>query len=840
MSQKKKKKRNFFWNLMKIFIITIICLGILGGVAFAGVMLAMVKTSPALDLNGILTLNESSVLYDDKGKFMDEAPTLEKREVVALKDIPQNLKNAFISVEDERFLVHNGVDFKRLAGVIFADVKKIVTGKGGIQGASTITQQLVRNTILSNEVTIKRKVQEIYLSMELEKVLSKDQILEAYLNTINLGGNIHGVQKAAKHYFNKDLKDLTLIECAYIAGVTQNPSRYYAFLPARQKDPSPYIERTKIVLGQMLRNNYIDNTIYEKALADLDNKQLQSAFVPPKSIEQSSKLNYEWFSRPVMDAVKSDLKQQYKYSNDEVENLLMYGGLKIYTTMDRELQDASQKILDDDKNLGIKSVSSGANSAIQPQGSAVVMDYHTGQVKVIIGGRGEQPARSYNRAASSSFIKPTGSAIKPLTVYAPAIDTKMATAATVIEDSPLPVEIGKQWPVNGKPYDPRNYDSEGFRGFLTLREALRRSINLVAIKLEYEIGLKTGLSYAEKFGIKINKTDSTSISALSLGQFEGTTPLAMAAAFGTFGNNGMYTESVLYTKVVDKSGKVLLETKPVVRKVLSPQSSYIMYDLLKGPTSWEDGATASNARFGDMPAAGKTGTSSDKKDFWFVGLTPYYSGAVWLGNDTPKSYTTIFSSTSAGIWSKIMAEAHKNLPIKDIDMPSGLTKALVCKDSGKVPTDLCYKDPRGSRVYEELFIEGTVPTTLCDEHVEAKINKNNGKLINEFTPASLIENRVFIKRNYTPREYLMDQNYVLPTEIDDSKKPEPEKKDSNSITDIIKDILNGGNTGTNGATGNTDNTGSTNKTGTSTNTSNTNNTGNTKINEKIDKDKKNH
>lgn len=791
MNQKKKKKKNLIWMILKIFIITIISIGMLGGVAFAGVMLAMVNTAPALDLNGILTLNEPSVLYDDKGNFMDEAPTLEKRETVALKDIPTDLKNAFISVEDERFQTHIGVDFKRLAGVVYADVKKIITKKGSIQGASTITQQLVRNTVLTNEVTLKRKVQEMYLSMELEKVLSKDQILEAYLNTINLGGNIHGVQKAAKHYFNKDLKDLTLIECAYIAGVTQNPSRYYAFAPIRQKDPTPYIDRTKIVLGQMLRNNNIDNAAYEKALADLDSQKLQSAFVPPKPIEQASKLNYEWFSRPVMDAVRSDLKQQYKYSNEEVENLLMYGGLKIYTTMNRELQDASQKILNDDKNLGIKSVSSGANSAIQPQGAAVVMDYHTGQVKVIIGGRGDQPARSYNRAASSSFIKPTGSALKPLTVYAPAIDTKLATAASVIEDSPLPVEIGKQWPVNGKPYDPQNYDSEGFRGYLTLREALRRSINLVAIKLEYEIGLKTGLSYAEKFGIKINKTDSTSISALSLGQFEGTTPLAMAAAFGTFGNSGMYTDAVLYTKVMDKSGKVLLETKPVTRKVLTPQSSYLMYDLLKGPTGWEDGATAGNARFGEMPTAGKTGTSSEKKDFWFTGLTPYYSGAVWLGNDSPKSYNTIFSSTSAGLWAKIMAEAHKGLAVKDIDMPSGLTKALVCKDSGKAPTDLCARDPRGNRVYEEIFIEGTVPTTLCNVHVEAKVNKNNGKLINEFTPPSLIESRVFIRRDYSPREYLFDQKYEVPTDIDDAKKPEPEKKETNTLTDMIKDILNG-------------------------------------------------
>lgn len=790
MSQKKnkKKKKNIFLRIVTIILVTIITLGFLGGVAFAGIMYGIVQTAPKLDLNAILNLNEPSVLYystkDGKDEFMDEAPTLEKREIVSINDVPNNLKNAFISIEDERFMSHNGLDFRRILGAVYIDVERFITKKSGLHGASTITQQLLKNTVLTPEVSIKRKVQEMYLAMELEKALSKDQILEAYLNTIFLGGSANGIQKAAKQYFNKDVNELNLIQCAYIAGVTQNPSVFYPFSSKAQKDPSVYLNRTKTVLSKMKETNSIDEATYLKAIDDLNNNQL--VFEKPKTIENANRLAFEWFSRPVMDAVKADLKAQYHYSSEEVEKLLMYGGLKIYTTMDKDLQVATEKIMNDDKNYnGV--VVKDSKGTLQPQSSAVVIDYKSGEVRAIVGGRGEQPPKSYNRAASSEYIRPTGSAIKPITVYSPAIDTKHATAATVIEDSPLPIEIGKQWPVNGKPYNPKNYDTKDFKGYVTLREALRRSINLVAIKLEYEIGLKTGLSYAEKFGIKFNKVDSTSISALSLGQFEGTNTLSMAAAFGTFGNNGIYNTPVLYKKVVDKTGKVLLENKTKPSKVLSPQSAYIMYDLLKGPTSNEDGATASNAKFSSMPVGGKTGTSSDNKDFWFAGLTPYYSGAVWIGNDIPQKYSNIYSSTSAGIWAKIMAEAHKSLPVKDVTKPEGIKTALVCSDSGKIPTDLCAKDPRGSRVYEEIFLEGTVPTTLCDVHTEVKINKANGKLATEYTPKEYIENRVFIKRTYTPSESLVDQKYVAPTEVDDTKPDTSTTKPSNNSAQPGKD-----------------------------------------------------
>jgi penicillin-binding protein 1A len=803
--KKKKKKKKTSFKVFKIILITILSLIILSGVALGGVVLAIINTAPPLDVNEILTLNEPSIIYDSSDKYMDNVITDEKRTVVSIKDVPDNLKHAFVSIEDERFYTHKGVDAKRLAGVVYIDVMNKIKHVNTLQGASTITQQLISNTLLSKEVTIKRKVQEMYLALQLEKRLSKDQILEAYINTIFLGGNAHGVEAAANQYFNKSVKDLSLIECAYIAGVPQSPSVYYPFSDAAKKNPSRYLNRTKMVLEKMYENGYIKKDQYDAALKDLNDKKL--VFQQPSST--SNKMNYEWFSLPAIVQVKNDLKAQYHYNDTEINNLLMYGGLKIYTTMDRDLQDATKKVLDDNKNYG--------NVSVQPQASAVIIDYHTGEVKTIIGGRGEQPPRSFNRAAfngSKEFLKPVGSSIKPLTVYSAAIDSKLATAATVVSDSPLPEEIGKKYGPPGQPYNPRNYETGYFSGDVTIREAIKKSINLVAIKLEDTISLKTGSAYGEKYGLPLVTQDKQSIAALSLGELTyGTNTLTMATAYGVFGNNGVYTQPRLYRKVVDKRGISILETKPNTRKVLSPQSAYIMYDLLKGPTS--DGGTAPNARFSSMPVAGKTGTSGDMKNFWFCGLTPYYSAAVWIGDDIPKSRRDISSSTSAGIWQKIMAEAHKNLPVKDIEKPSGIVTATVCADSGKIPTDLCAKDPRGNRAVTDIFAEGTVPVSLCDAHVEAQINKLNGKIATANTPADLIETRVFIKKEYANDE--KDKPYILPTELDDTKP-------QTTVPSTTTTLPNGTNTTNNNNTNN--NNGNTN-TNTNTNTNNGTTTGTT-------------
>lgn len=703
-SRKKNKKKK---SHLKKFFLIILSLLILLLVSAGGIVFAMIKTAPVLDTKQILDLDETSVIYDNKGNSIDDVITtgengvVIKRTVIPFKSMPDNLKNAFISIEDERFRSHKGIDLKRIAGALFIDVKNKITHKSNnIQGGSTITQQLIKNRIFlddstQNRLSIKRKVQEAYLAVQLEKKLSKDQILEAYLNTIYLGGNAHGVEAAANQYFNKSAKDLSLVECAFLAGMNKGPSLYYPFSKSNEKDPSLIINRTKTVLSKMLENGFIDENKYESAIKDLDSKKL----VFTQTQKNPNKYNYEWFSRPVVEQVKSDLKTQYNYSNKQITDLFMDGGLKIYTTMDKDIQDKAQNIIDNDPMFN--NVYNENGKKVNPQAGASIMDYHTGEVKALIGGRGSQAPGSYNRAYSSNFRRAVGSSIKPLTVYSPAIDTEMATAATVIDDSPLDSSIGKKYLTNGKPYDPKN-DTGTYSGPQTLRNALKESINVIAVKLEDQLGLNVGAKYADKFGITLDSVDKSSISALSLGQLHyGTNPLTMAAAYGVFGNNGVYSYPILYTKVVDKSGKVILESKYKTKKVLSPQSAYIMYDLLKGPVS--DGGTGPGARFANM-VRGKTGTATDSKDLWFCGLTTYYSGAVWIGNDDYSKFYGLGSNNSAILWGKLMQEANKNLSDKEVPMPSGITTASIDSATGKLASG------RSSNVFQEIFINGTAPT----------------------------------------------------------------------------------------------------------------------------------
>ena len=660
-------------SILKTILLTIISIIFIVIVAGAGVILAIIKTAPSLNTKQVLNLNQTSVIYDDKGIRMgdlivtDENNQIIKRTVVSLKDTSLYLGKAFIAIEDERFAQHKGVDVKGVTRAVLLDVQnKLFHGNKSTQGASTLTQQLIKNRIfldasLNNRLDYKRKIQEAYLALELEKSMSKDDILEAYMNTIFLGGSAHGVEAASYQYFSKPAKNLTLVESAFIAGMAQSPSRFYPFTTTAQKDPSIYINKTKLVLAKMYETGSILKKEYDDAINSLKTNKI--VFTRPN--ENADGYAYESFSRPVIDQIKSDLMAQYKYSKDQVTTLLMNGGIKIYTTMDKELQIKSQKIVDEDPVFN--KVINTSKDAIQS--SAVVFDYRNGQIKTIIGGRGKQLPGSYNRAADiARFHRPTGSSIKPLTVYAAAIDSKLATADTIIDDSPLSPEMANKYKDNdGNPYNAS--DDNQPRGPITIRSAIQTSQNLVAIKLEDQIGLNTGYAYAKKFGLSVTSKDKF-ISALALGQLNGgENPLLMAAAYGVFGNSGMYAEPKLYTKVVDKTGKMLLETKYTTRKAIDPESAYIMYDLLKGPVS--PYGTGPSAQYGDMPVAGKTGTTTDSKDLWFCGLTPYYSAAVWIGNDNNNMFYNLNSNDAALIWGKLMQEANVNLPIKDIAPPPG-------------------------------------------------------------------------------------------------------------------------------------------------------------------------
>ena len=769
-NKKLKKKPSKIKRFFKYFFLTILIIGLLVGVVGVGYVVAVIKTTPPLDVNAIYNLNQPSMLFDDQGEFIDDLPSTEIRYIIPYEEMPQNLVNAYISIEDERFMSHGGIDVKRILGAAARDVMVILGKQSGIHGASTITQQLIKNTILATEASsestpldrINRKIKEIVLAVQLDKELGKEEIIRSYLNTIPLSGHIYGVEAASRYFFAKNAKDLTLLECAYIAGITQAPTTYSAYNTGATNYPNGYIRRTQVVLSKMLELGYISQEDFDTANAQAEANEFNFS-----KLDTDYGVNQEWFVYPALDQVKNDLKEKYKYTDDEVNKLLVNGGLKIYTTLNTEMQNSVQSILDERTNLQVDDTSSDPtdNDGVPKlQASATVIDYKTGQVKVLIGGRGNQPPTSINRAYFD--LKSIGSTTKPLTIYGPAIDTKLITAGTPLDDTSVSSEIIKKY--NFGNVNPKNANGS-MAGFVTAREALTYSKNLTSIKTVDMLGLDTAIEYGERAGLKY-APESHTMSALALGQFEqpqgnrdGGNTTILASAYGALGNNGVIYEPSLYTRVEDASGNVLLEKEQKATTLFSPQTSFILYDILKG--------SSSKAQFNDIPVAGKTGTTNDSDNFWFAGVTPYYSGSVWIGYDIPQRMSGS-SGSAASLFGKVMNVVHSGLGYADIEAPSGLVQAKVCKDSGKSPTDLCYQDQRGNRVKTEYFIEGTEPTSVCDVHVMVKVNSSNNKLANDNTPARLIANKVFIKKpNANPNAD--DYPFVVPTQEDDTK---PEEK----------------------------------------------------------------
>ena len=744
-NKESKAKKNSAKDIFKAFFITFFTTFLICCVVVAGYVVAIIKSLPNLDINSITSLSEASSFYDNNGELMDSLNSEIQRTVINYDEMPQYLKDAIVSIEDQRFYEHNGIDVRRIVGSFVTDVTKILKGDTSFHGGSTITQQLLKNTILQNEDSaIERKIKEIYTALELEKKLSKDQILCQYLNTIPFGGTTYGAEAAAYYYFNKPAKELNLIQCAYIAGVTQSPTYYGAYIEKNIQDPSPYINRTKTVLGKMKELGKISEEEYNNAISSIDNGELTF-----ERNTDSYVLDYEWYINPALKQVKEALKEKYSYDDDEAMNLLLTGGLKIYTNMDKELQDYTQSALDgfDAGNVGMTEEFEEGTNTPKFQASATIVDYHNGKVLAMVGGRGEHAANANNRAFTG--LKPIGSNTKPLTVYGPAINEKILTAGSTIDDSPLINTIGSKYPTEDGPYNPQN-DNGKYSGNITLRESLTQSKNVGAVIVEDKIGINTGLFFGKKFGLKYNSKSSSAISCLALGQFnndpndlDGGNTFILSSAFGVFGNGGIYTEPLLYSKVLDSNGNTLLEVESSkTKEIFNKETAYIIYDILKGSCSY----TGPNAKWGDMPVAGKTGTTSSNTDYWFSGVTPYLSASVWLGYDTPKEMGGN-SNAAASLWGNIMSKAHEGKEIKDINKPNTLVTASICKDSGMLATDLCRADSRKNRVYTEYFTKDTIPTGYCEKHVSAK----NKIYVKKENPSPLTEDYsyVYTKSNNT-------------------------------------------------------------------------------------------
>lgn len=773
--QKKKKKKisspyaQFALAVVKTVIIILISLGcvvggILGGAVFGYIKNADIITPSQLDIT-----KQTSFIYDKDGVEMAQIKGGENRVLVEHSEIPENMRHAFIAIEDKRFKSHNGVDINRF---VMAAVSYVMTFGNSPYGGSTITAQLVKNITGNEESTIKRKVQEAWQAMQLEKVLSKDQILDNYMNRITTGSGCYGVQAAAKKFFNKDVKDLSLAECASIAGVTKSPGLYDPSLGEKNKQRNK--ERQETILAAMLDQKYITQNEYNEAKAE------KLKIYEGKNEETiSANAVQSYFVDYVLTEVKKDLMKKYNLSSNNAGIMISNSGLKIYTTQDTNVQKIMDEEFTNSKNFPANDKIS--NPDMQAQAAMLVLDPITGQIRGMYGAYGEKKGNfTLNRA--TAMKRQPGSSFKPIADYAPALDLGVITPATVIDD--VPQYMNEKTPTT--PY-PTNYESGVYEGLITIRNAVRKSQNVVAAQVwKNYLGADKSIEYLKK--VNIDRSNEKYVS-LSLGGLnEGVNPLLMAAAYVPFVNNGVYQEPIAYTKVTDDKGNIILDKKQTQAKNIAYKetTAFLMTSMLREVVTNGTASaygTVKNQAGKVIPTAGKTGTSSDYYDKWFVGYSPYYVGATWYGYNNPKSLKSAEYNQSLILWNKVMNRIHAKLEVKDFTKPEGIVQKSVCIYSGKTPGPYCNQDIRpGSPapVRTEYFAKGTEPSSsdICDVHVLAKVDTASKDLYGRpllagpYCPPASVQEKVFIRRPvpFLPRglegknlmSLIKDWKYELP------------------------------------------------------------------------------
>lgn len=688
-------------NVLRALIIIAVVLIVLIGASGIGFVATSLRGLPSLADMGP-NPDASTLVYDDQNQLIGQVHGVENRMPVKLSDIPMNVQEAFIAAEDNRFYQHHGVDLRGIARALYVNI----TGGGVIEGASTITQQLARSAFLTMDRTLKRKVQEAVVALELERRYTKKEILEMYLNQINFGRGNYGVQAAAQNYFGKNVGQLTLAESAMLAGIVKSPENYNPV--ANLKTATTVRDR---ILDQMVGYGYISADEAAKAKKE----------TPTIAKKKSTSYPGDWF----VDYVVQQLLKKWG------EEKVYRGGLRVYTTLNLKTQVAAQQRMQEmlDKDYPIKE-----GGQAQPDMAAAFIEPKTGYVKAVIGGRVYDRQLGLNHATASK--RQPGSSIKPLVVYTSAIDAGFPPSY-VVDDSPI---VYTQ--PDGSPWWVQNYDGR-FRGLITIRQAVEQSVNIVAVKMLEQIGPKTGLENARRMGIT-TLHDSGRLNDVTLalalgGVTDGVIPLEMASAYGVLADGGVRAEPISILKVVDKSGNVLEENRPKTQVVLKPETAWMMTDILEGVIQRGTGRPADIGR----PAGGKTGTTNDLVDAWFVGYTPNLVGAVWMGYDQPKAMHNVYGSTyPAQVWKAGMLAFHEGKPVEDFQAPADLVKLTVCRKSGKLPGPFCPPED----LYEETFLPGTQPTTICDVHVLVKIDRLDGKLATPYCPPQDVVQKVMLKR----------------------------------------------------------------------------------------------
>ena len=775
-------RKKFSVIFCKALLICFFAVVIVGGSSVFGVVSGIIASAPTIeDIDATPTGYLTTVLDSEGNQIATLVASGSNRKYVTIDEIPLDLQHAFVAIEDERFYEHNGIDVQ---GIMRAGIKGVASGFKFSEGASTITQQLLKNTVFTEWTSeesladkFERKFQEQYLALQLEKVVDKDWILENYLNAINLGQNTLGVGVASERYFGKDVSELTLSECAVLAAITKSPTKYNPIT-----NPENNAERRLTVLTYMLEQGYITQDEFDEALADNVYERIQ--LVNSES-EDNDNVN-SYFVDELTNQIIQDMIDRLGYTETQAYKALYQGGLTIESTQDPTIQAICDEEVNNlenypsdpkvsfsyrvsiespdgtisnyseqtmlsyyqaaNKNYSINFASEedalaaiegykadimeegdivveGSETltyTIQPQAALTIIDQSTGEVKALVGGRGDKIAnKTLNRATDTP--RQPGSTFKIIAAYAPALDAGGLTLATVQDDAPYNYSTGEGASVN-------NYDNR-YRGFTTLREAITDSINIVTVKTLAEIGPSLGYDYIRNFGFTTVGIDESGNETLALGGLSrGVTNLELTAAYATIANGGTYIKPKFYTRVLDHDGNVLLDnTSSETHTVLKETTAWLLTDAMKDVMTQ---GTGTPAYFGSsMAQAGKSGTTTKNRDCLFAGYTPYYTCVVWGGYDDNSPQSSGQTSYPKKIWRAVMERIHADLEYRDFEMPEGIVTATVCRESGKLAIEgVCTNDPRGSTVYTEYFAKGTEPTEYCDHHILANMCSESGQL----------------------------------------------------------------------------------------------------------------
>ncbi len=727
--------RNFMYAAFNVLLSTLLVMGVTGvivGGAFALYLYNFVDaTVEEFDMISTEQDQTTMIYYvNEDGEYVEmEDQRLhgdENRIWVSYDSIPKYLKDAFVAIEDRRFFDHNGVDWIRTirATALFA------VGQSD-SGGSTITQQLIKNTTGDDSFTIQRKIEEIFRALNLEKSKSKEEILELYLNTIYLSQGCNGVQTAAQTYFGKDVSDLTLIECAAIAGITQNPYKWDPILhPENNKERRDKILIQMYEQGKITRAEYEEAhdkelVLYDATKEDPDDSEVKD---PDSIVDDVQQKANSWYIDTVVEDAIVLLAEKYEVSEAMASRMLYSSGLQIVIAMDEKVQSTMEKVYEDDALF--TSIVGKNGELIAPESAMIVLDPRNGNILGIVGGRGEKnKSRLYNLATMAK--RQSGSAIKPLSVYGQALESGVATWSTVYDDAP--VEFWKSgttyraWPKNS----PATY-----KGLTTLANGLMDSVNTIAVQVLSDVGIKECFNFlteklhfttlVEQRVINNQTYSDLELSCLALGgQTDGVTVRELVGGYTMITNDGVYCEPRAVLQIKDRHGNVVIDNRLETEKAMSVENAAILTQMMMRVMT--GGTGTSSELYKTIDTAGKTGTTSSNYDRWFVGFTPYYLGGVWFGYRIQQTISGYSGNPALKIWDYIMVKLHEEyiteskttgVPLKKFEIPSTVTKVQYCRDSGKLATTNCKSlDPRGSRVESGYFSLDTIPTEYCDCHI---------------------------------------------------------------------------------------------------------------------------